>query len=125
MTNLFNNKRWLAQMHRHVDPLLKRKTNSFIVENHPYEGRVLHWKVLEKMKFEGDEKLETLADYAEAQTIVCCELFGDWHMIDPEYGEISRIGNMAYIALHHSDPSVRKHYLDLISNWRIACLEKQ
>jgi hypothetical protein len=69
-------------------------------------------------------QIEKLAKYADAVTVCCCEKLGEqsisdvlnliWSQKELDLNATA-IGNMAYIALHHSDPKIREKMKTFLS----------
>jgi len=91
--------------------------SEYIEKNHPLNGCAVWGPV----KFKGDEDLKTLSANAHALTVCCYEKLGQ-HVYDEQ--ELAKdindtgIGNVAFIALNHSDEAIRKRYSEYVEVWR-------
>ena len=125
MTKLFNNKEWVAKHQAFLDPKSTQETFWYVVCHHPLFGCVLPIQELNAVKFNGNETLETLSEYADAVTVACCDTFEheseDYALEESFPRNQTVVGNVAYIALYHPNPSIRNNYLDIISIWRRKC----
>jgi hypothetical protein len=103
-----------------VDTNDVQKTFQYVITHHPHGGRAVanrdfRPKFIDKT-FE--EFAKCMAPYADAVAVFCCEKLGKDVDIKSDSVQIAinttTYGNVAYIALHHSDTEIRKCHLDIL-----------
>ncbi len=117
----FNNVEWVDKNSQYLDPYSLNKTFKYIIINHPYMGCAFdpHIRILPKKIFSKTTSLEDLAKLADAVTVCCYENieFTDTSLIQPDINQTA-IGNIAFIALHHSNANIREKTKENIEEWR-------
>ena len=122
ITNLFtqrfyNNEIWVEENIEFLDPKDPNKTFNYVARNHPYSG--VSTNLIFSSYPNKDDDLETLAKYADAVTVCCYEFLGHQPIKEGASSNINEtsIGNVAYIALHHPNESVRKKFMGILKQF--------
>ena len=114
-----DNIQWVQDNEQYLDSKDVGKTFAYVRRYHPMSG-CAH-AVMPELTCKED--IKELAKLANAVTVACVEVSGrDKGVV--ELSQMSQlnttaVGNMAYIALNHSDEEVRKHYIDVLDRWKL------
>lgn len=125
---LFDNVAWVQQNDAVLAPMRQdvNKTFKYVILNHPNGGCAFD---MMKSMMKVDVKpwsIDQLASIADAVTVSCYEVLGDTQctsvagtLNDARALESqTSIGNMAFIALYHSNPDVRARLRAELERWK-------
>jgi hypothetical protein len=107
------NAKWVADNKAILFPDDPNRTMSVVATEHPLHGMAAPLGLLQRnMRLIKYMNLEKLSGYADAVTVCCFEVIGKTDKPGVEIGSnLTSLGGMAWIALHHSDPAIRAAFL--------------
>jgi len=126
--NEIDNEQWVRQHSIFLDANNIELSFNYIKKNHPLVG--CSRRVFPALT--AIDTIEQLASYADAVTVACVERLGTEQMpnlISLKKAEIKNwnhtgVGNLAYIAIHHSTKKIRTQALAILEKWRSLVLHK-
>lgn len=119
---LFDNEKWVKE---NIACLRRDDANftfRYVALKHPLMG--MAFRLSQPKKNLSKQTVEQLSLLADAVTVCCFELIGSTQIstlngpVLNKNSNKTAIGNLAYVALHHSDPAIRKTIIEEIELWR-------
>lgn len=113
----FDNEKWVQENLTEKDKNNPNSIFAFVRLKHPYQGCCSDPYNLPKANKKSS--VDELSKFADAVTIFCFEKIGnDIKDFSLEDANTSAVGNVAYIALHHSNQQIRQKCLESINVWK-------
>lgn len=124
MPPLFDNIDWVAK-HPELPKNDLQTTFRMVTATHPLGGCAFSpLSTLPKTMFNKRASLQTLALLADAVTTNCYEVVGHGMYLEITANlaseNITAVGNYAFVALHHSQKSVRNLAKHRVDTWRVS-----
>lgn len=120
----FDHQSWLDALPKgRVDPADPQLTFRYVINHHPLMGCAV-FPSIPLNDVLGLESIQEMAKYADAVTVCCYKALGDLELREqnpiPDISEINdaSIGNAAYIAVHHPNPTARAHQTQWIAHYQ-------
>jgi hypothetical protein len=113
---LFDNEKWVSEHLPGLRPTDPNETLMYVLGYHPLSGCAAS----PMPRVDPSASTQELARLADAVCVCCCEHLG-YTPVPTSIDEIANatsIGNIAYIALHHSSPEVRMKFEKLLDDWK-------